>query len=60
MQVHIHKLCMIVDKSANINHVVSIENLTFAFLRNLPLMLVTYLIGWLKNGIFNFGSKELN
>jgi hypothetical protein len=44
MQVHIHKRCMIVDKLVNINHVVSNEDLAFAFLRSLLPMLVTYLI----------------
>ncbi len=60
MQVHIHKRCMIVDKSTNINHVVSNEDLAFAFLRSLLPMLATYLITCLKNGVFNSSSKELN
>jgi hypothetical protein len=44
MQVHIHKRCMIVDKSTNNNHVVFNEDLAFALLRSLLPMLVTYLI----------------
>jgi hypothetical protein len=60
MQVHIHKRCMIVDKLANINHVVSNEDLAFEFRRSLLPMLGTYLITWLKNGVFNSSSKELN
>jgi hypothetical protein len=34
--------------------------LAFALLRSLLPMLVTYLITWLKNGVFNYGSKKLN
>lgn len=60
MQVHIHKRYMIVDKLANINHVVSNEDLAFGFRRSLLPNLAICLITWLKNGVFNSSSKELN